>query len=275
MRIARLRINGEEGWGFVTADVARPVEHGPDLIQVLGDRDALTNLSQRSTAEVALGSVDLLAPIPNPPQFVGIGLNYRSHAAESGAAVPTSPVSFPFFNSSIIDPGDPIVIPPFTAEVDWEVELAVVIGKEACDVSVEDALDYVAGYVIVNDVSARDIQKSEGQWSRAKSFDTFKPMGPWITTVDELGAADDLEVKLWVNGVLKQSGETSDLIFDVPTLVSHMSRFLTLGAGAVISTGTPSGVGFARKPPEFLRSGDVVTLEIEGIGTLTNPVQAG
>lgn len=275
MRIARFRVDRVEGWGFVSGEGVRPVTDGPDLMDVLGDQDALDDLYRRATAELALGSVQLLAPIPNPPQFVGIGLNYRAHAAESGAAVPESPVSFPFFNSSIIDPGEPILLPPFTDEVDWEVELGVVIGRSARDVAVEDALDYVAGYVIVNDVSARDIQRSEGQWSRAKSLDTFKPMGPWITTTDELGAAGDLEVKLWVNDVLKQSGVTSDLIFDVPTLVSHLSQFLTLGAGAVISTGTPSGVGFARTPPEYLRAGDVVVLEIDGIGRLTNPVQAG
>ena len=275
MRVARFRADGVEGWGFVEGDAICPVTDGPDLLGVLADHGALDDLSRRSTEEVALESVELLAPIPNPPQFVGIGLNYSAHAAESGAAVPKSPVSFPFFNSSIIDPGQPIVLPPFTDKVDWEVELGVVIGREALDVTVEDALDYVAGYVIVNDVSARDIQRSEGQWSRAKSLDTFKPMGPWITTTDELGAADDLEVKLWVNDVLKQSGETSDLIFDVRALVSHLSQSLTLGAGAVISTGTPSGVGFARTPPEYLRPGDVVTLEIDGIGRLTNPVEAG
>ena len=273
MRIARFRADGVAGWGFVSGNEVTPVRDGPDLMEVLGDPDALAELSRRSTAGARLESVDLLAPIPNPSQFVGIGLNYRGHAAETGAAIPASPISFPFFNSSIINPGDPIRLPGFTKEVDWEVELAVVIGREACCVSEEDALDYVAGYTIVNDVSARDIQKSEGQWSRAKSFDTFKPMGPWITTTDELGAADDQDVRLWVNGELKQSGETSDLIFGVPALVSHMSQCLTLGVGAVISTGTPSGVGFARTPPEYLRSGDVVTLEIEGIGRLTNPVE--
>ena len=275
MRIARFRIDGAAGWGFVAGDEIRPVTGGPGLMEVLSDRAALEELFRRSSGGLPLGDVQLLAPIPDPPQFVGIGLNYRAHAAESGAAVPSSPVSFPFFNSSIINPGDSILIPPFTDEVDWEVELGAVIGREARDVPVADALDYVAGYVIVNDVSARDIQKSEGQWSRAKSFDTFKPMGPWITTTDELGAADDLDVKLWVNGVLKQSGETSDLIFDVPALVSHLSSSLTLGTGAVISTGTPSGVGFARTPPEYLAPGDVVTLEIEGIGRLTNPVEPG
>ena len=275
MRIARFRIDEAAGWGFVAGDEIRPVTEGPSLMQVLSDRAALEELFRRSSGGLPRGNVQLLAPIPDPPQFVGIGLNYRAHAAESGASVPTSPISFPFFNSSIINPGDPILIPPFTDEADWEVELGVVIGREARDVPVEDALDHVAGYVIVNDVSARDIQRSEGQWSRAKSFDTFKPMGPWITTTDELGAADDLDVKLWVNGVLKQSGETSDLIFDVPALVSHLSSSLTLGTGAVISTGTPSGVGFARTPPEYLAPGDVVTLEIEGIGRLTNPVEPG
>lgn len=244
-------------------------------MDVLGDLSALEALAREASDTVAIDEAELTAPIDNPPQFLGIGLNYREHAAESGASVPTSPVSFPFFNSSIIGPGDPIRLPPFTREVDWEVELGVVIGKPALDVTVDDALDYVAGYVIVNDLSARDIQMGEGQWSRGKSFDTFKPMGPWITTVDELGAADDLDIKLWVNGVIKQSGHTSDLIFNVAQLVSHMSQSLTLGVGAVISTGTPSGVGFARKPPEYLRSGDTVTLEIQGIGRLTNPVVDG
>lgn len=275
MKIARFRTEGGSGWGFVEGDSIRPVTRGPGLLEVLGDLIALRKLAREASDAVPLREAELLAPIPDPPQFIGIGLNYRAHATESGAQVPRSPVSFPFFNSSIINPGDPIRLPPFTDEVDWEVELGAVIGKPARDVPVEDALQYVAGYVIVNDLSARDIQMSEGQWSRAKSLDTFKPMGPWITTVDELGAADGLDVKLWVNDVLKQSSTTSDLIFDVPALVSHMSQSLTLGVGAVISTGTPSGVGFARTPPEYLRPDDVVTLEIEGIGRLVNPVAAG
>lgn len=247
---------------------------GTDLMDVLGDREALAGLCEAAAPEHSLSDVRLLAPIADPPQFLGIGLNYRLHAAETGAAIPESPISFPFFNSSIINPGDAIRLPPFTDKVDWEVELAVVIGKEACCVSEEDAVDYIAGYTIVNDVSARDTQIKDGQWSRAKSFDTFKPMGPWIVTTDELGAAGDLDVKLWVNEEIKQDGETSDLIFNVPQLVSHMSQHLTLGVGAVISTGTPSGVGMARKPPEYLRPGDEVTLEVEGIGRLSNPVEA-
>ncbi len=272
MRIARFRTDGGSRWGFVEGTTIRQVTGGVALLDVLGDLSGLAELAQQASDPIPIQEADLLAPITNPPQFLGIGLNYREHAAESGVAVPTSPVSFPFFNSSIIGPGDPIELPPFTREVDWEVELGVVIGKPARNVAVDRALDYVAGYVIVNDLSARDIQMGEGQWSRGKSFDTFKPMGPWITTVDELGAADNLDVKLWVNDEIKQSGNTSDLIFNVAELVSHMSQSLTLGVGAVISTGTPSGVGFARKPPEFLRSGDIVTLEIEGIGKITNPV---
>ncbi len=274
MRIARFNAGGSEGWGFVCGERVCPVTDGTDLMDVLDDREALAGLHEAAAPEYSLSDVRLLAPVPNPPQFLGIGLNYRLHAAETGAAIPESPICFPFFNSSIINPGDAIRLPPFTDKVDWEVELAVVIGKEACCVSEEDAVDHIAGYTIVNDVSARDIQISEGQWSRAKSFDTFKPMGPWIVTTDELGAAGDLDVKLWVNGEIKQDGETSDLIFNVPQLVSHMSQHLTLGVGAVISTGTPSGVGMARKPPEYLRPGDEVTLEVEGIGRLSNPVEA-
>ena len=274
MRIARFNAGGSEGWGFVCGERVCPVTDGTDLMDVLDDREALAGLYEAAAPAYSLAEVRLLAPVPSPPQFLGIGLNYRLHAAETGAAIPESPICFPFFNSSIINPGDPIRLPPFTDKVDWEVELAVVIGKEACCVSGEDAVDHIAGYTIVNDVSARDIQISEGQWSRAKSFDTFKPMGPWIVTTDELGAAGDLDVKLWVNGEIKQDGETSDLIFNVPQLVSHMSQHLTLGVGAVISTGTPSGVGMARKPPEYLRPGDEVTLEVEGIGRLSNPVEA-
>ncbi len=274
MRIVRFKNGGSERWGFVREGRVWPAPEETDLLAVLGDRDALEAIHRDAQPCCRLSEVRVLPPIPDPPQFLGIGLNYRLHALESGADIPRSPICFPFFNSSIIGPKDPIRLPSFTDEVDWEVELAVVIGKEACCVSEEEALDYVAGYTIVNDVSARDLQMSEGQWSRAKSFDTFKPMGPWIVTADELGAADDLDIKLWVNGEIKQDGETSDLIFNVPQLVSHMSQHLTLGVGAVISTGTPSGVGMARKPAEYLRAGDEVTLEVEGIGRLTNPVEA-
>ena len=277
MHIARFLTGGNPAWGLADpeAGLVRPFADPPPMREALGDPAVLAALRERAGRGVPLEEAELLAPVPDPPQFIGIGLNYREHARESGMAEPASPVSFPFFNSAIIAPGQPIVLPPFTDQVDWEVELGVVIGRPARDVSPGQALRHIAGYVIVNDVSARDIQMGEGQWSRGKSFDTFKPMGPWMATADELGTADDLAVKLWVNGDLKQSSTTADLIFNVPALVSHLSQSLTLGTGAVISTGTPSGVGFARTPPEYLRPGDEVAMEIEGIGRMSNPVTIG
>jgi len=190
---------------------------------------------------------------------------------ESGLAVPESPVTFGFLPSAVTNPGDPIEIPAFTDQVDWEAELGIVIGTGGRDIPESEAKDRVAGYILINDVSARDVQMAEGQWSRAKSFDTFKPMGPWVTTVDELGTAGNLAIKLWVNGELKQSSGTNELIFDVPYLVSFLSRSTTLQTGSVISTGTPAGVGFGRDPQEYLQPGDSVT---EGIGRMTNPVVA-
>jgi 2-keto-4-pentenoate hydratase/2-oxohepta-3-ene-1,7-dioic acid hydratase in catechol pathway len=260
-------------WGFVEDGKVYPAEEGTDLLDGLVDETLLSRLAQQRGGAASLDDVRLLAPIPDPPQFIGIGLNYRDHAAESGMTLPTEPVTFGFLRSSIIGEGDAIRLPHFTDQVDWEAELGIVIGKAGCDIAEADALDHVAGYTIVNDVSARDIQMSEGQWGRAKSFDTFKPMGPWIATKDSLGDASALKISLWVNGNLKQSSNTSELIFDVPELVSLLSRSTTLLPGAVISTGTPHGVGFSRTPPEFLQHGDEVCIEIEGIGRLTNPVR--
>jgi len=234
--------------------------------------DTLAELADAASPPIALEEVQLLAPLAAPPQFIGVGLNYRDHAAESGLEVPIAPVTFAFLASSVADPGAPIVLPRFSDKIDWEVELAIVIGSGGRDIPLDKALEGVAGYTIVNDVSARDIQLQEGQWGRAKSFDSFKPMGPWITTVDELGDAGAIDVRLWVNDVIKQESNTRELIFDVPAIVSALSAATTLLPGAVISTGTPSGVGFARKPPEYLQSGDTVTLEIDGIGRLSNPV---
>lgn len=277
MRIVRFRHEDGVGWGFVDgAFVIEAPEGAPALEAALAlSTGDLAELAEGSGTRRAIGDIDLLAPVASPPQFIGVGLNYRDHAAESGLEVPEAPVTFNFLSSSVLDPGAPVVLPPFSEEVDWEVELAIVIGRGGSDIAVENALDAVAGYTIVNDLSARDIQMSEGQWSRAKSFDTFKPMGPWITTVDELGAARELDVRLWVNDVIKQDSNTRELIFDVPTIVSRLSAATTLLPGAVISTGTPSGVGFARKPPEYVRAGDTMTLEVEGIGMLTNPAVAG
>lgn len=276
MRIARFEFQGAVRWGFAGNGTVNITPHdAPSLMDALAlDTAQLGAIEASSTESASLDDVRLLAPIPRPPQFLGIGLNYRDHAEETGLPRPGNPQSFGFLNSAITDPGAPIVLPSISDQVDWEVELGVVIGKSGKKIPLEKALDHVAGYTIINDLSARDIQISDGQFTRGKSLDTFKPMGPWITTVDELGAANNLDVNLWVNDVSKQSGNTSNLIFDVPYLIHFLSEEITLDTGAVISTGTPRGVGFARVPPEYLRAGDVVRLEISGIGTLTNPVIA-
>ncbi len=217
--------------------------------------------------------VRLLAPVM-PPDVIAIGLNYREHARESGAREPEEPVIFLKASSSVTGPGAPINLPPMApAEVDYEAELGIVIGRTCRDVGEEEALEYVLGFTCANDVSARDCQRRRDvQWARAKSFETFCPLGPWIET--EIDPAD-LEVKLILNGETMQKGRTSDMIFNCRQLVSYCSRIFTLQPGTVIITGTPPGVGFARQPPVFLKPGDRVEVEIEGLGKLVNPVQAG
>jgi len=274
LKIARFEHEGTIGWGFVEDTLIAVVgDSAPPLIEALAlDSTQLRSIADATTQNLSLNDVTLLAPVPRPPQFVGIGLNYADHAAETGIEEPANPQTFCFLPNAITHPGSPIHMPSSSKDVDWEVELAIVIGKPGKRIRRQDALQHVAGYTIVNDVSARDIQFSDGQWTRGKSLDTFKPMGPWITTVDELGAAKDLNIVLKLNDVVKQSSNTSQLIFDVAYLVHFLSQDITLQTGSVISTGTPGGVGFSRQPPEFLKSGDVVRLEIEGIGALDNPV---
>lgn len=217
-------------------------------------------------------SVTLKSPILKPQKVIGIGLNYRDHAEEAKIPIPKSPLLFGMYANAIIGPDEPIVIPPATNQVDYEAELAVVIGARARRVSMEDALGYVAGYSIMHDVSARDLQFGDKQWTRGKSIDTFAPMGPCLVTCSELGDGSGLAIELRLNGERLQKSNTSNLIFNVPALVSHISQTMTLEPGDVISTGTPSGVGFVRTPPIFLKPGDVVEIEIEGIGVLRNPV---
>ncbi len=220
-----------------------------------------------------LTHVRLLAPV-QPPNILAIGLNYRAHAVESGAAIPERPVLFIKANTAVCGPDDPIMLPRIAPdEVDYECELAIVIGKTARHVSPEVALDYVLGYTCANDVSARDCQLrlDAGQWSRGKSFDTFAPLGPWIETDLD---PDRAEIMSRLNGREMQHSSTDDLVFDCAHLVAYLSEAMTLLPGTVIMTGTPSGVGFARKPPVFLRAGDVVEIEIAGIGVLRNPVIA-
>ncbi len=214
----------------------------------------------------------LLPPIPMPEKIICIGLNYLDHAIETGTEPPTEPVVFSKFNTAIIGDGDTIVLPRLSDEVDYEAELVVVIGSTARHVSVGHAMSHVAGYTCGHDVSARDWQKGRpgGQWLLGKSFDTFAPVGPCLVTADEIPDPGSLSIRMHLGNETVQSSTTAQFIFKIPTLISHLSHIMTLKAGDLIFTGTPPGVGAARKPPRFLRDGDVCTVEIEGIGRLTN-----
>jgi 2-keto-4-pentenoate hydratase/2-oxohepta-3-ene-1,7-dioic acid hydratase in catechol pathway len=219
----------------------------------------------------------LLSPLI-PTDILCIGLNYRKHAEESQSQIPVNPMLFIKASNTLNNPGDPIIVPKLSDKVDFENELAIVIGKQAKHVSREDALKYVFGYTIANDVSARDWQRDKnlggGQFARGKSFDTFCPIGPFILTSDEVPNPNDLKIKTTLNGQVMQDYTTKDMIFDVPTLIASLSSTMTLRPGSIILTGTPHGVGFARTPPVFLKPGDTITCEIEKLGKLENPVIA-
>ena len=208
------------------------------------------------------------APVARPSKIVCIGLNFRDHAIETGSAIPTEPILFFKSTTALCGPNDNLVIPRSSHKTDWEVELTIIIGKKASYVSQEEALDYVAGYALMNDYSERAFQKERGgQFCKGKGCDTFAPLGPFLATKDEIADVQNLSMQLSVNGTLMQDGNTSDMIFDVPYLVSYISQFMTLLPGDIISTGTPAGVGAGIKPsPVFLKSGDVVEMSIEGLG---------
>jgi 2-keto-4-pentenoate hydratase/2-oxohepta-3-ene-1,7-dioic acid hydratase in catechol pathway len=212
-----------------------------------------------------------------PGNILAIGLNYRRHAEETGLTPPPDPVLFLKATTSAIGHGEPVLLPLAGPDlVDYEAELAVVIGKRGKNISAATAMEHVLGYTCANDISARDwqIEKQSKQWARGKSFDTFCPLGPFLVTRDEVSDPGDLRIRAIINGITLQDGNTSDMIFDVPALISNLSRSMTLLPGTVIMTGTPDGVGFTRKPPVFLRDGDAVTVDIEKIGRLTNPVRS-
>ena len=235
--------------------------------------DEINLLLENAGEGKKLEQFKLAAPLSNPPKIVAIGLNYVDHAHESKMELPKSPLVFAKFRNSITGPNDPIEIPAaITKEVDYEVELGVVIGKTAKNVSKEEALDYVFGYTIINDVSARDIQFSDGQWVRGKSLDTFCPTGPVIVTADEISDPQNLELGCEVNGESLQHDNTKSMIFNVADIISKLSQSFTFEPGDMIATGTPSGVGFSREPPVYLKNGDTVSSWIKGIGELINPV---
>ncbi len=222
-------------------------------------------------ALVKLHDIELMAPVPAPPKIVAIGLNYRDHAREQGVPVPERPLIFAKFPTSVIGPGDAITWDPsLTRQVDYEAELAVVIGKKCRNVTEKDALSFVGGYTCGNDVSARDLQFGDRQWVRGKSLDTFCPLGPVLVTPDELGDPQSLAIQTLLNGEVMQDSSTGEMVFGVAELIAFASRAFTLLPGDVLMTGTPSGVGVFRKPPAFLKDGDRIAVEIERIGRLEN-----
>lgn len=255
--------------GFGRVDGSYVVPMGADLISYL---EGATPVEKPRRP---LDGLVMRPVVPRPEKIICVGLNYRDHAAESNQAIPEEPVLFAKFNSSLICPGAPIRLPKIAPDkVDYEAELAVVIGRIATRISRETALEFVAGYMCANDVSARDLQMRGGQWLRGKAIDTFLPIGPWLVTKDEVPEPQNLSIRCTVNGDVLQDSNTREMVFGVAELVSVISQTITLVPGDIICTGTPSGVGFARKPPRFLSHGDEVTVSIQGLGELTNTVQA-
>jgi 2-keto-4-pentenoate hydratase/2-oxohepta-3-ene-1,7-dioic acid hydratase in catechol pathway len=224
---------------------------------------------------ISAADVKIEAPLPVPPKFICIGLNYRDHAIESGMAIPETPTVFTKYSNAVIGPGDNIEIPSVSKEVDYEAEFAFVIGKRGRNIPKNKWEEHVFGYTIVHDVSARDYQLATSQWTIGKTFDTFGPMGPAIVSRDEIADPHNLRISLDLNGKTLQDSNTSQLIFRIPDLVEYLSTVMTLVPGDIISTGTPPGVGFARKPPVFLKPGDDVVVKVEGLGELRNPCVAG
>ena len=239
------------------------------VIDILaGGADALATAAAVTGPAHPLGSVRLLAPIPRPPKIICVGLNYRDHAIETNMAIPEVPTIFCKFPTAVIAPGDEIVLPKNSAKPDYEAEFAFVIGRGGRHIAAGDWAKHVAGYMNLNDVSARDIQLATTQWVMGKTFDTFCPMGPWLVTADDVADPHDLDISLDIGGEVLQKSNTKNLIFRIPELVAHLSSVFTLEPGDVVSTGTPSGVGMARG--RWLKPGDRVTVRVQGLGELTN-----
>ena len=252
----------------------------PDTLSVIrGGAKALAKVENwrakpPAGAATPLESVRLMAPIPRPPKLICVGLNYRDHAEETKMPIPTVPTIFCKFSTAVVGPGDNIVLPRSSTRPDYEAEFAFVVSRGGRHIAAADWRSHVFGYTIVNDVSARDYQMATTQWLMGKTFDTFAPMGPYLTTADEIADPQDLGISLTLNGQVMQSSNTRNLIFRIPELVAFLSSVFTLEPGDVVTTGTPAGVGFSKKPPRWLRAGDEVVVKIEGLGELRNPVVA-
>ena len=249
-----------EAWRRAVGDILETVTASPEALRF--PQGVCTPLEK----------VRLRAPLGRPGKIVCVGLNYASHRAEQGIQSPARPIFFLKSSNTICGPGDAITLPPNSTEVDYEAEFAVVIGKRGKSIQEEKVFEHIAGYTILNDVSARDMQFADGQWFRGKSCDTFGPTGPCIVTEEKISDPHSLRIALELNGRTMQDSNTRDLIFKIPFLVSYLSQSLTWEAGDLLSTGTPGGVGYYRKPPVYLKPGDTVSVTVEGIGTLSNPV---
>ena len=280
MRLARFLHDGRERGGVVVGDelvdltVAAPdLPDDPVALLAAGpDALAAAQVAVDGADRLSLDQVTLRNPVPRPHNFLAIGLNYADHIAESGMPTPEHPVFFNKEVSCVTGPFDPIHLPRASTMVDYEGELGFIIGRRCRHVPADRAREVIAGYFVVDDVTARDWQFRTPQWNLGKSFDTHGPLGPWIVTADEVGDPHDLELKTWVNGELRQSSNTKNLVFDCFSQVATLSTVCTLEPGDLVASGTPDGVGMAMSPPAFLAAGDVVTIEIEGIGTIANPV---
>lgn len=291
-RLVTFATQGRRAWGVLDGDrvvdvpalaAAADVAIPADVLTLLstdGGVDQLRDLLHRSRGVSAFSApvdtVRLLPPIPRPGKILAVGRNYVDHASEANlTTLPEWPKLFPLFPSNVIGTGDSIVKPTMTERLDWEVEVGVVIGRRAAHVPEPEAMDYVAGYTVINDISARDVQLTDEQLTLGKNFATFCPMGPALTLVDELSDPADIHLRLRLNGIQMQSASTSDMIFSIPYLVAFLSYVMPLEPGDVIATGTPAGVGAFRDPPVALQPGDVLEAEIDGVGSLTNRVTAG
>jgi len=296
LKLVRFTRAGAESYGLLTSssevldviELSKAVKQQtpPNISELISAGtegiDTLDNLLQNSTeaqrenATLGINAVRVLAPVASPPKIICLGLNYRDHAAEQKAQLPDEPIIFLKPHTTVIGPDEAIVKPPFVKQLDYEAELAVIIGKPGKNIPVDDANNHIFGYTCFNDVSARDIQFKDKQWTRGKSFDTFAPIGPCITTTDQMGDPTNLRIRTQVNGELRQDSTTRNMVFNVYEVVHELSRVMTLESCDIIATGTPAGVAFAMKPqPKFLSSGDVVEIEIENIGVLRNRVVEG
>jgi acylpyruvate hydrolase len=279
MRIARISKNGTVGIAIQQSGETRAVFGNAALsdVDALIAKGTLADAAAQVTQGdvVDMATVDYLPPLVRPPKIICLGLNYRDHAEESGLGIPDFPVLFGRFASSLIGHNAPIILPKVSSDLDYEAEMVAVVGKGGKNIAERDALDHIMGYSIFNDASIRDYQLRTPQWTAGKNFDNTGAFGPWLVTADEVPAGGaGLKIECRLNGQVMQSSNTSNLIFDVAKTVHLLSTFMTLEAGDVLVMGTPGGVGLARKPPVWMKEGDVCEVEIEGLGTLSNPIVA-